>query len=342
MNQTMHQYIDRETGEVKTEKLFQDRLIEMIYGTARERMPVLFNALTSARTSQLLGFVNYDCLVGTRLTGAERFVNKMGIDLSECLRPIEQLKTPREIFERKIRFWETRPMPTDPAAVVSPADARILVGSFAETRGLFLKEKFFSAEELLGGGRSHWPGVFEAADFAVLRLTPEKYHYNHAPVSGRVADVYELEGRYHSCNPGAVIRLAGAYAKNRRAVTVIDTDLENGTGVGLVAMVEIAALMIGDIQSCYSERRYDQPRPLAKGMWIEKGQPKSLFLPGSSVDVLMFQPRRIAFSPDIVANLHHPGAVSRFAQHFGRSLVETDVKVRSEIARRINVSASTG
>jgi phosphatidylserine decarboxylase len=69
-------------------------------------------------------------------------------------------------------------------------------------------------------------------------------------------------------------------------------------------------------------------------MMLSKGQPKSLFRPGSSVDVLIFQKNRVEFSEDILSNLHHQHAQSRFSQDFGKSLVETEVKVRSQIARR--------
>jgi phosphatidylserine decarboxylase len=330
----LHQYIDRDTGAVITEALYYDRMIDMIYSTARERMPLLFNALTSPRASRLLGFVNYDSLLGTRLVRSQRFVHKLGLDLSECLQPAASFETPRQIFERRIRYWVTRPMPENARAVVSPADARMLVGSFNNTASLFLKEKFFSLDDLVGSDHPQWQAAFRSGDFAVFRLTPEKYHYNHVPVSGRVVDFYEIEGRCHSCNPGAVVRLAGAYAKNKRMVTVIDTETKGGTGVGCVAMVEIAALMIGDIHPCYSDDRYDRPRPVEKGMWLEKGQPKSLFRPGSSVDVLLFEPQRVTFSADIVANMRHPGVVSRFSENFGRSVVETDVRVRSEIANK--------
>jgi phosphatidylserine decarboxylase len=40
------------------------------------------------------------------------------------------------------------------------------------------------------------------------------------------------------------------YSKNKRVVTIIDTDVEGGTGIGLVAMIEVVALMIGDIVQC--------------------------------------------------------------------------------------------
>jgi phosphatidylserine decarboxylase len=322
-----HQYIDRGTAQVKTERLYCDGLVNLIYSSARESAPTLFRALTSGRCSRLLGFLNYETPISAR-----RVVEALGLDLTECLERPEELDTPRKLFERKVRFWEVRPMPDDLRSVVSPADSRMLVGSFSEQSQLFLKEKFFHFEELIGPARKAWLEAFCGGSFAVFRLTPEKYHYNHVPVSGIVRDIYEVVGAYHSCNPGAVVALATPYSKNKRVVTVIDTDVPGGTGAGLVAMVEIVALMIGDIVQCYSERRYDSPREVKRGMFLQKGQPKSLYRPGSSVDALVFQKGRVKFSEDIVTNMYHRGARSRFSLGFGRPLVETDVRVRSEIA----------
>jgi phosphatidylserine decarboxylase len=150
-------------------------------------------------------------------------------------------------------------------------------------------------------------------------------------VAGVVRDIYEINGGYHSCNPGAVVTTATPYSKNKRVVTVIDTDVPEGTGVGLVAMIEVVALMIGDIVQCYSEHRYDAPRPVTKGMFLDKGLPKSLYRPGSSTDVLLFQRDRFVFADDIVWNLSRNGALSRFSLGFGKPLVETEVSVRSFI-----------
>ncbi len=126
--------------------------------------------------------------------------------------------------------------------------------------------------------------------------------------------------------------MATPYSKNKRVVTIIDTDVPGGTAVGLVAMVEVVALMIGGISQCYSNRRYDDPVSVGTGMFLEKGLPKSLFRPGSSTVVLLFEKERVCFAHDLVANMSAGGAVSIFSQGFGRSLVETDIKVRSPIA----------
>ncbi|HEY7745554.1 MAG TPA: phosphatidylserine decarboxylase, partial [Desulfuromonadales bacterium] len=244
----------------------------------------------------------------------------------------------RKVFERRIRYWECRPLPAAPEAIVSPADARVVVGSFREGDDLFLKGKFFSYEELLGGGRPEWREAFAGGDFAVFRLTPDKYHYNHAPVSGVVVDCYELDGTYHACNPQAVVTVATPYSKNRRTVTVIDTDVEGGSQVGLVAMIEVVALMIGAVEQCYSAMRYDDPQPMRPGLFLERGQPKSLYRPGSSTDVLIFQPGRIRFADDLLRNQLRRDVVSRFALGFGAPLVETEVAVRSLLAHPLRPS----
>jgi len=320
-----HQYIERDSGIVVTEKLLGDWMVRLLYHDVRESSTKLFRMLTSSWSSHILSLVNFDRPILSDST----FLTDCGIDLAECLDPSSHLDTPRKVFERRIRYWECRPMPSDSDAVVSPADARVLVGSFLETSLVFLKEKFFSFEELLGFDNSIWHKAFAGGDFAVFRLTPDKYHYNHTPVSGKVVDTYAIDGGYHSCNPTAVVAVATPYSKNKRFVTVIDTDVPNGTGVGLVAMIEVVALMIGDIVQAYSSESYNAPRSVEKGMFLQKGQPKSLYRPGSSTDILVFQQGRIDFATDILDNMNHSGASSRFTQGFSKPLVETDIRVRS-------------
>ncbi|MGE0684025.1 MAG: phosphatidylserine decarboxylase [Candidatus Binatia bacterium] len=337
-----HQYIHRESGSVRTERLYGDWLLNTLYVSAWESAPTLYRLLTSARFSRLLGLFCYDSLLGSCLSGNQRFLRACQVDLTECIDPPEQLDTARKIFERRIRYWERRPLPDDPAAIVSPADARMLVGSFRGTSRLFLKGKFFGSEELLDPNKKSWVEAFTNGDFAVFRLTPDKYHYNHTPVAGVVRDFYEIPGGYHPCNPGLVFAAAFPYAKNKRVVTIFDTDTPGGSSIGLVAMIEIVALMIGDIVQCYSEERYHNPCALTRGMFLRKGQPKSLYRPGSSTTVLLFQQDRVQFADDLLRNLFRAGVRSRFSQGLGRSLVETEVKVRSGIAVAAPSSARGG
>jgi phosphatidylserine decarboxylase len=330
-----HQYIDRETAHVATEHLIADPLINCLYSSTRENAPLLFRAATSRRMSAILGYLNFDIPFSRKDSGDASRMKAMGIDLAECLDRPQDLNTARKLFERKIRYWQCRPMPTATDRIVSPADARMIVGSFDRHDALFLKEKFFSFDELIGEDKTQWTAAFAGGDFAIFRLTPDKYHYNHVPVSGRVKQVYTIDGRCHSCNPGAVVSMVTPFSKNRRVVTIIDTDVPGGTGIGLVAMIEIVAMMIGDIVQCYSTRAYDDPLDLAPGMFVERGCPKSLYRPGSSVDVLIFQKGRVVFSADILANMRRRDVTSRYTLNFRSPLVETDVKVRTEIGRKV-------
>ena len=328
----MHQYIDRETSSVVTEKLIADRVVNTIYSTVRERSSFLFDLLTSARTSELLGYLNYDNPMVSRQSHLDKIIDSLNIDLDECIINGGPLNTPRKLFERKIRYWETRPMSQTEEMAVAPADSRVLVGSFAKGNMIQLKEKFFVYEELVGPEKTGWIQAFKNGDFAVFRLTPDKYHYNHVPVTGEVVDFYEIDGQYHSCNPSAVATLVTPYSKNKRTVTVIDTDVSGGSQMGMVMMIEVVALMIGEIQQCYSQEKYDDPVVVQVGPYLQRGCPKSLFRPGSSVNVIIFQKDRVDFSPDIVRNLLRSDVNSRYSNNFQQPLVETDVKVRSPIA----------
>ena len=331
-----HQYIERSSGVVRDEKLFGDRVVHFLYHSLRERSPALFQWLTGARSSAALAFFNYDLALAARVSGNGRFLAECGVDLGECLDPPETLDTARKVFERRIRYCECRPLPEEPSAILSPADARVIVGSFAETSQLFIKDKFFAFEELLGLDRAGWRAVFTGGDFALFRLTPDKYHYNHAPVSGEVVDFYQIDGTFHSCNPQAVVTVATPYSKNRRVVTIIDTDVPGGSGIGRVAMIEVVALMIGEVVQCYSAERYEDPRPMYPLLYMKKGQPKSLYRPGSSTDVLIFEPGRVEFAEDLVRNQRRRDVASRFSRGFGEALVETEVAVRSLLARPID------
>jgi phosphatidylserine decarboxylase len=331
MNHVEHQYIDRATGNVVREHLLGNTVISALYSPALEKATVLTRLASSRYVSRVLGYLNYDNLLSSRATGMLKFLRDSGIQFSEFVGNLSEYDTARKVFERQIRYWNCRPMPENPRAVVCPADARALVGSMEQSSGLYLKQKFFSFPELLGDG-SPWRRSFEGGDYAVFRLTPEKYHYTHSPASGRVLDFYSLDGRYHPCNPNASVQLMTPVSKNRRVITILDTDCPNGSIVGRIAMIEVVALMIGQIEQRYSDHRYEAPRPVEKGMFLEAGAPKALFRPGSSTVVLLFQRNRARFAKDLVENQRRCGIQSRFSLMLGEPLAETDVAVRSLLA----------
>lgn len=330
---TLHQYIVRETGGIAEEQLLADRIIRALYSPRLEHAGWLTGLASSQYVSELLGYLNYDNLLSSRASGMQRFLRRSGINLAELVDDLGKLNTPRKIFERQIKYWQFRPLPHEACCVVCPADSRVVTGSISTTPAVPIKEKFFTFPELLGQSESQEPtSRFWGGDYAVFRLTPEKYHYTHVPVTGVVEEFYAVEGRYHSCNPNATVHLLTPHSKNRRVVTILNSDCPGGSGVGRVAMIEVVALMVGQIEQRYSQVEYQAPRMVERGMLLQIGAPKALFRPGSSTVVLLFEAGRIRFAEDLVGNQRRRGIHSRYSAGFGEVLVETDVAVRSLLA----------
>ncbi len=328
----IHQYVNRSDAELRYETFSGDPFVSFLYSRVREKPAWLYRALTSSRLTNLLAAARFDRPLSRPDAMRRQWARSLGVDFSECADDPATLDTPRKVFERKIRYWDCRPMDPNPRAVVSPADARALVGSFRQTSALFLKDKFFAFDELLGDSRTEWLRAFDGGEYALFRLTPDRYHYTHTPVAGIVRDVYDLDGRFQSCHPAVVVAQASPYSKNRRRVVVYDTDAGDGTGVGLVAMIEFVALMIGDIVSLYSATRYEDPVALRPGMRVERGCPSGLFRPGSSTVVLLFQRDRIRFADDLVTYQLASEANSVFSRAWNTPAAETDVRVRETVA----------
>jgi len=87
-------------------------------------------------------------------------------------------------------------------------------------------------------------------------------------------------GRQHTAlvgaEPGRISKASGdtIFKEQERVVTVINTDTDGGTGIGLVAMIEVVALMIGDIVQRYSETQYLDPAPFREVCSCAKVVPK--------------------------------------------------------------------
>jgi len=157
-----HQYVERNTGQLCTERLCSDGFIQFLYSEpVREKAAWLFRLLTSHRlSSQLLALLNFDLPFGAKRFGIVRFLQSCGMNLHECVDPDIAKRTVRAIFERQIRYWECRPMPQTPGTVVAPADARLVLGSLQQQSHFFIKGKFFAYEELLGEHQQRWLQAF--------------------------------------------------------------------------------------------------------------------------------------------------------------------------------------
>ena len=95
MNTVEHRYIDRATGNVMRERLLADSVIAAMYSPALESAPLLAHLASSRYVSRVLGYLNYDNLASSRVTGMLRFLRDSGIDVSEFVET-SLTTTPRE------------------------------------------------------------------------------------------------------------------------------------------------------------------------------------------------------------------------------------------------------
>ena len=327
---TSHQYVPASGNGQVDEALIADRVISFLYSTSREQPSVLQRIAASRFTSAVLAAWEFDYPLARPLDAIERAAQRMGICLDEAYEDRRSWRTLRDLFERKIRYWQTRPMTEDCATIIAPADGKALAFGYAGDAMMPVKSRWIAVAELIGS--QALADALAPLTGVIVRLTPDAYHYVHAPVSGTVRSHQLIDGALHSCNPGALVTFDNPYAINLRRVTVIDTDVAHGSKVGTVVVVNVAAMMIGRIDDAYSENRFDDARSVAIGTFLKRGQPMALFRPGSSTSIVLWQRTRASLSAELVRNARRPDVQSRFSDWLLSPWVESALSVRATLA----------
>ncbi|HNX03908.1 MAG TPA: phosphatidylserine decarboxylase [Opitutales bacterium] len=275
------QYFDRYQGRVVEEAVYGEAWLRFVYGNPLGRM-TRFAAVKRAWFSLLFGLW-MDSKWSAGWIGS--FVRKYDIDLTQFEPPQSgEWKNFNEFFARRITPG-ARPVDADPRAVVFPADGRHTVyPDGADLSGLVVKGRAFSLSELLGGAET--AQRFEGGALVVSRLCPTDYHRFHFPVAGTPSASIRLPGPLDSVSPVAIAAGARSLVANKRELTLLDTEK-----AGKVALVEVGAACVGKIVQNYAPNR-----PVAKG--AEKGR----FLFGGSTVISVFEPGRIVFAEDLLAN----------------------------------------
>lgn len=211
------------------------------------------------------------------------FIRQHHLDPGEFLDPVDNFTCFDDFFTRRLKP-EARPFDPDPHVLASPADGKILVfPELKEGTRLPVKGALLPIERLLGMPAEE----FRGGAVLVIRLAPHDYHRYHFPDSGEAGPAREIHGCYHSVSPIALERVPDAFLRNKRTVTLFDSD-----HFGRIAYVEVGALTVGTIIQTYAAGR------------VERGQEKGYFRFGGSTLVLVFEPQRVTFDSDLVQDSH--------------------------------------
>jgi phosphatidylserine decarboxylase len=264
----------RDTGAITSERIYQGDRLRLLYGRAR---PVTNLLLARGWFSHAYGWLRRTSR--SRVQIAE-FIASVGVNVDEAERPPEDYGSFDDFFTRRLKPG-ARPIDPDPARLVSPADARLLVARHLDGGTLAVKRSQVTLEELVGDFAL--AAQYRDGSAYVFRLAPVDYHRFHFPADGTVGAPRAVGGPLHSVHPIALAAGAPSF-RNKRSVSILDSDR-----FGPILLVEIGALTIGTIVQTH------QPGRVARG--TEKGY----FRFGGSTVVMALEPGRVVIDDDLAA-----------------------------------------
>jgi phosphatidylserine decarboxylase len=280
LSSSQRAYLDRRSGELKTDPIYASAFLDWCYNTPSG---ILATRLVLSRrvVSHLYGW--YYGRSWTRRKIAA-FARAMGVDLSELTQPLESFASFSDFVSRSIDLTKRRIDP-DSRACICPADGRVLAyqvlhaDQSLQIKGGRFDLATFLRDDLLAKRYAGGAAV-------VVRLYLSDYHHFHFPASGIPGVPRAVAGRYFATTPYARRWAVPVFADNHRVITLLASD-----HFGQIAIAEVGAFTIGSVQ----ERFIACER-------VQKGQHKGLFELGGSVVVLLFEPGAISIDSDLIEN----------------------------------------
>ncbi len=271
-------YRDRATGELRPETIYAAGFLDWLYNARAGRLAE--SALAAGPVpSRLYGWLQRRRLSRRRI---RPFVERMGIDMSECPRPVESFSSFAEFFTRPIDL-SRRPIAADERACLCPVDGKVLVREGLDPEApVEIKRTTLTVSGLLGDARL--ARTYEGGALAVCRLGLADYHHVHFPDAGTPGPAQRVRGRYHAGGPYARRWLVPVFAENVRARTAFASDQ-----FGPMQIMEVGAFTVGSIRQAF--------RP---GTRVGRGAHKGWFEIGGSTVVLLFTRGAVAFDEDLV------------------------------------------
>jgi phosphatidylserine decarboxylase len=194
-----------------------------------------------------------------------------------------------EFFTRALRDG-TRPMDTDPRAIVSPVDGTVSeAGPLSADRLLQAKGHEYTLRALLAGNTA-WERTFAGGSFATIYLAPYNYHRIHMALPGELRETFYVPGRLFSVNRTTARLVPGLFARNER----VFCGFESG---GMPwAIILVGALNVGSMATVWhgdvAPRRHrevtalpvtDERAPIE----LPKGAEMARFNMGSTIILLL-------------------------------------------------------
>ncbi|MCH9626828.1 MAG: Phosphatidylserine decarboxylase proenzyme 2 [Chlamydiales bacterium] len=270
-------YLDRQSGELRTEKVYCEPAIRFLYGSPFGRF---FARIVAGVPlfSKLYGWWQSLPLTKGKIAP---FVKKFELDPGEFELPLSAYSSFNAFFTRKLKP-EARPIGN---GLILPADGRYFFYQNIETcDGFVVKGKKFSLEQILGDrALAH---SYASGSMILARLCPTDYHRFHFPCDCTPGPSRLINGPLYSVNPLATRERIDILAENKRMITHLQTKER-----GEILFIEVGATNVGSIHQTFTA---NQP--------YQKGDEKGFFSFGGSSLILLFQSDQIQIDPSLLTN----------------------------------------
>lgn len=286
-----YHYIDRSTGQIKTEKTMAGTLLYWLYNNPLGELSL--QALVKRKiVTDIYGTYMHSSWSVHKI---DPFIQKYNIDTSQF--EMKHFASFNGFFIRKLKPG-ARKIDTAHQAVIAPVDGKCLVYPNLESTDFLVKGTRFQVQSfLLNDTLSK---KYQNGSLLLFRLAPTDYHRYHFPLSGKLSPTHKISGYYYSVNPIALIEDSHIFLENKRQYQIIHNPV-----FGDVIMAEIGATMVGSMVSTY------------QGKTALKGKEEGYFQFGGSTVILLFEKGKIHIDDDLVRN--------------SESHLETSVKMGQEV-----------
>ena len=270
------QYYERESGQLKTEKVAGEKWLVWLY----------YNPIGEATLWALAKRKLVSSIYGNRMdrtSSAKKiqpFIVDFDIDMSVAQK--QEFSNFNDFFTRKLKA-DARPVDTSSTVVVSPADGKVLAYTDISNSWFIVKGVRFDVSSFLDN--PDLAQKYHDGTLLIIRLAPVDYHRFHFPVSGNISTNKKIDGDYYSVNPFALRKKAEIFCLNKREYSILSNSL-----FGDVVIAEVGATMVGSIEQTY------------KGSSVNKGEEKGYFKFGGSTVVLLFEKSKIHIDEDLLNN----------------------------------------
>ena len=277
----MSYYIDRKTGKRIEENVAGNKFIVWAYNTFIGKS-VLELIVKRKLFSALYG--KLQDLSGSK-KNIKPFIDDFNIDMSEAVREnVSEYCSFNDFFTRKLKV-ASRKIDRSENVLISPADGKALAYENIDIEKIIqVKGYSYKLKDLLNDEKA--AGYYRHGICIVVRLAPSDYHRFHFVDDGIPLNAKSVKGDYYSVNPIALKEVARLYCKNKRDITVFDSE-----NFGQITFVDIGASCVGTIIQTF-----------IKNKKVIKGDEKGYFKFGGSTVIMFLQKGMIKIDPDILKN----------------------------------------